>query len=265
MKWFVILLLGFSSAIAVAQEKLSVEKGTIFFTTNQSYAFTKLRSADDQVTFLNTATQSEFTYFKNSIRNIKDADGNLIFGSEPPKVNAVKPVEWLNRNYTSTDYVRAEIVTRNKDTLRVKVKVSTSTFIGEVVDERSFHNIIKLTEDGKTVQKIVARDINVMRFYDFMGSLREFINNGDYLAELLYDGKIKWLRHYSTNLSMNKEFVDSMTNEKGERISVNYLLNVRKSLKTITNSRPELTKMIDEMKITDDNIGKLLRKYDKLN
>lgn len=82
LKLKLIYLLLFFSTFILGQEIPETKKGFITLTTNQKYEFTNLKTVNNQVTFINVATKSEFIYFKNSVKLIVDEQENIVYKSQ---------------------------------------------------------------------------------------------------------------------------------------------------------------------------------------
>ncbi|WP_346237114.1 hypothetical protein ABDK00_012225 [Niabella insulamsoli] len=158
--------------------------------------------------------------------------------------------------------VDATLVKIGGDTLRGKMMVYPTLFSKNQINEISFIKTVQFENNqGDKKIKIKAPDIQSLSFVDFTGEPRRYINNGRLLQRLMYDGKTKWLRRiaqnlYDGSLVYNERFVS----ETGEVFDVKF--DFKKKLKALTQQKPELADEIEKMKLKDDAILNILRKYD---
>ncbi|NMH27950.1 hypothetical protein [Flavobacterium silvaticum] len=89
MKKKLLLLLLFIIPIGIPAQPNFVSKGKLMNTANQKFSFSNLRIKDQEVTFFDLETKSEFQYLLNSIKYIEDAEGTVVYGTKPEK----KPTE----------------------------------------------------------------------------------------------------------------------------------------------------------------------------
>lgn len=83
-----LLLFLFLSLSMFAQEIKSISKGTITTVAIQKIEFINLRAVDGQIIFRNAETNTDFTYFKNSIKSITDENGNLVYSASEEVVKS---------------------------------------------------------------------------------------------------------------------------------------------------------------------------------
>ncbi|MBK7959717.1 MAG: hypothetical protein IPK03_17535 [Bacteroidetes bacterium] len=96
--------------------------------------------------------------------------------------------------------VDIEIITKNNDTINSKLKVKTTWLrpdeidIGGIIDGLIYKN-----SQGKKM-KISTNYIKRLRITDLQNNERIFYNDGTKtLNELMYQGKIRWYRTFSTS------------------------------------------------------------------
>lgn len=269
IKVYLLFYLLFCGVYGNAQEKNSVSSGTITITTNQQMKFTNLRFVADQVLFISTETKSEFTYFMNSIRSIVESDGTTIFLKEGSKLPVERPVteeEQIRKKYPplmDRKQVYAKIDFKSGATLWTYIKASISIIEPERLNELSIDQKVTAI-NGKEKTRYDAADIKRIAFIDFRYNERIFVGFSNSLHELLFDGKIKWYRIYSQGSNYKIDHVDYMYNtELEESFFLGVFNNRRKKLKEMTVLQPDLVPYIEEMRIEDQTLSFLVRKYEK--
>ncbi len=253
---------------AFSQFDSPVPKGVVVTTANQKMDFSNLRLSDGQVTFTNSATASEFTYFLSAIRSITDASGTVIYGTVGKSAsmqsadNTPPPPVYPESGKNNT--IRADMVLMSGDTLHTNIKVPTNLFDSTMINELYVTEGITTFENGKK-KKFAPQEVVRLSFTDFKGHDRVFIGNGKSdLIELMFDGhKVKWYRAYYQDASYAVSGVDILVNDKGETVFRGLFSGLRKILKEITASRPDLIPMIDNMKKDDWGIRAVLTEYEK--
>jgi len=166
----------------------------------------------------------------------------------------------------SQKYLDAIIVKKNNDTIKSKMRVSTNIFQKDLINEASFYRTIFLVdENGKKKEKIKAVDVNELKFTDFYGNNRTYLNGGRTLKELVYDGKkIKWYRNLSTNLYDGSiQYFDYLIDNNGQEYKMGLFNNSKKKLIEATKSKPELASEIENTKMTYSNMLLIIKKYDE--
>lgn len=159
--------------------------------------------------------------------------------------------------------IDAKIVLMNNDTLKTKIDVYASIFALDNISALSINRVVR-TIVNRSIVKLRAEDIRQMSFTDLKGNKRLFVQKNEVLQELMFNGKIKWFRNYGRNNYDGTTIInDLMVNEFGEIIEIGQLtMSRRKKIREITKHKPELTQMIDDMKINDENYFKVLKKYE---
>lgn len=250
-----------------AQVRNPIPSGEITIVTNQTMKFKNLRFVDNQVVFINIETQSEFTYFLNSVRSIDDAEGVNLYlkeGEVFPKVKPGPKVEWYENNLPlrKDKKVYAQIIFKNGDTLKTYIKVAIPFYESDGLSEVSLNTKVTAIINGEKV-KFRAEQIESLRLVDFYFRDRKFILMGKVLVEVLFDGKIKWYKNYYKRTNDQIEAFDLFLNEDtGQFVSLG-LFNNRKKLKEITITRADLVPFIESMDVDDKNIMKLLEKFEE--
>lgn len=165
--------------------------------------------------------------------------------------------------------LQAQIILNNNDTLNRDIKVKTTLFFPDNLYELSVNEKIVIIDSLKKKHTIYATEIKKMIFVDFMQRKRVFVGifwdkYDRTLKELLHDGKIKWYRAYYPNLYDGSiKHLEIMINENNEKVTIDVLNSKRKKLKELTNTKPELKKVIEMNEMTDENILTILQLYDE--
>lgn len=275
MKRFILtLFLLFPFFYLAAQENKNISSGNITIVSNQKMNFKNLQFIDDQVKFFNTETKSEFIYFLNTIRTIQDANGNVLY-SNKQEIKEIKQTsltiiskvkkDWIKEpdSLREKKQVRAEIITINGDTIKTHIKVTTNMFNAKLINELCIIETIKSISNDIII-KYNSKDITSLRFMDFKDVERLFVSNGKQMVELLFDGKIRWFRLFYQDSSGAVSAFDYMINADLKKNANLGLFNSKvKKIKELTVNRPDLIPLIENMKMDDENILILLKKYNE--
>src|SRR5690606_27787096 len=104
-------------------------------------------------------------------------------------------------------------------------------------------------------------NIGALSFVDFQGQHRTYLNNGNMLLRLMYDGNVKWHRIITQNLyDGSLIYHERFISESGKPLDV--VLNMKKKLRELTIAKPELSREIDELQKGEEAILAILKKYD---
>jgi len=144
----------------------------------------------------------------------------------------------------------AKIITKENDTLNVKIKVSTNAFDPNLLYVTSFNTkVTVIGEDGKKT-KIEAPEIKELFLTDFNGKKRTFINKSSdqkLLMEKLYDGEnLEWYRTYSSTMG-GENANDFLYNKKTKKgFGFIYFTGIpKKKLKDFFSDEPEMIKLLE--------------------
>lgn len=167
----------------------------------------------------------------------------------------------------SQKYVDVVLTRTNDETINGKMRIFTALFDKNAVDIRSFIKAVVLIDDnGKKIERIKAVNIKELKYTDFKGNANTYFNDGSiYLKKLVYVGsKIKWHREFSINafdgsVSATEVFI----NENNEKVSVGLFNSLKKKLKEITKSKPELASEIENVNYSDESIMSIIKKYEE--
>lgn len=154
------------------------------------------------------------------------------------------------------------LVNTKGDTIRSKMSIYPNLFSKSQVDERSFFKTVVLLDSlNNSKTKIKAKDISSLTFIDFKDQRRLYLNNGNTLQRFMYDGQVKWYRTITQNLyDGSLMYHERFITESGESLNVTF--NLKKRLKELTKSKPELAAEIDQIRVDDEAILAILKKYE---
>lgn len=172
----------------------------------------------------------------------------------------------------------ARIITKENDTLNVKMKVSTNAFDPSILYVTSFNTkVTVIGEDGKKT-KIEVPTIKELFLTDFNGKKRTFINKTDdqkILIEKLYDGEnLEWYRTYSSTMGgeNSSNFLYNKKTDKG--LNFGYFTGLpKKRLKEFFSNEPEMLKLLENtdkgggfahMSEYDNGMLNIIEKYEEL-
>lgn len=169
----------------------------------------------------------------------------------------------------------AKIITRENDTLNVKIKVSTNMFDPNLLYVTSFSKKVTIIGEDNKRTKIEASKIKELSLTDFNGKERFFINNSEdqeFLTEQMFKGKVlDWYRNYNSSSGGENasDFLFNKITQKG--ITVGYFTGLpKKKLKEFLNDVPEIDNFIDEAKSSafsaelTSSMREIIQKYEDL-
>lgn len=164
--------------------------------------------------------------------------------------------------------INAKIIKNNNDTIFSKIRIKTNMFNSKLIDVKSIlHSLILVDDKEKRYAKIRASEIKRLEFTDFKYQERTFVNDGNQLQELVYDGnRIKWMHSFSVNSYDGSIIIfNRFVNEKGV-YTANALFrkSIVNNLKKATESKPNLINENEETNLKDEDILRILMLYDEL-
>lgn len=166
----------------------------------------------------------------------------------------------------SQKHVNAIIIKTDNDTINSKIKIKTNTFHKNLINETSFYKTLFLVdENGKSKEKIKAKNVKELQFTDLNGESRIYLNNGKALKELLFDGKkIKWFREiYPNSYNSSVQYSDYLIDHNGKEYKLGLFNSAKKKLLEATKSKPEIASEIENSKLNKETILHILKKYDE--
>lgn len=168
--------------------------------------------------------------------------------------------------YAQSTYLDSKIITVNNDTIKSKIQVSVNLFDKTLINEVSFYRTVKLVNDTyKKSEKIKAKDIKKIEFFDPKGEKRYYVNDNKQLKRLLYEGKLTWYRGLGYDSYNNiMQHHDYLIDKENNKYNLGLFNNKKKQLKEAVKSKPDLVKQIeDENQIDETVILKVLREFEK--
>lgn len=168
----------------------------------------------------------------------------------------------------SQKYVDARIIKKDNDTVNSKITISTHIFNKKIIDERSFYDVLVLVdENGEKKEVIKTKNIKELKFTDFTGKERIYVDDKGTFRQLMFSGeKTKWFRDIVVNsYDASITYADYLVYKNGEELKFNGgFTNTKKMLIKATKSKPELENQIKIMeRFSDEYILNLLKKYDQ--
>ncbi len=142
--------------------------------------------------------------------------------------------------------------------------VARNFFDKKFIYPSSFNYKVKFFHKDGTKQRIKARDIEKLTFIDLKGDKRVFVENADFknhIIEIVYLNKIQWYKHYY-NANYSENTVNELFDLNGKRYSLGLFNSARKQIKKMTNYDPDVVKFLDDNKINDQNILKVIKLYE---
>jgi len=168
--------------------------------------------------------------------------------------------------YSQTTPLPATLILHNGDTLRGKVLAKPNIFWKTLIYESSVNQRIKFRNESGEKVKFKDEEIARLEFTDLKGRKRVFVSK-DYvrLLELMHDGVIKWYRDYYTIdiYQSNQSQADFIYDENGTRFHITNFNSKKNKMKEIVKNDPELSDIIKESKMDDENMLQILQLYEK--
>ena len=167
----------------------------------------------------------------------------------------------------SQKYIDANIIKMNNDTINSRMKINTNMFNKKLIEESSFYRtLILVDENGEKKEKIKAADIKELRFTDFDQKKQLYVNNGRDLKRVIYNGtKIKWYWDISQNLYDGSiQHSEYLVDDKGIKYKMGLFKGKKSTLLEITKSKPELVDEIENTVLSNENMIRILEKFENL-
>ena len=111
-KFYLLTFLLFALACA-AQTQKPVANGLIVISTGQKMNFRNLKFHDGMVTFINTATNSEYTYFLKNVKMIQDTNEVVVYEEGDRIETAITPAQVVTKTIAVTKPREPELVFKN--------------------------------------------------------------------------------------------------------------------------------------------------------
>lgn len=168
----------------------------------------------------------------------------------------------------SQKYIDGIIIKKDNDTVNSKIRISTNIFNKKIIDERSFYDVLVLVnENGERKEVIKTQNIKELRFTDFNGKDRIYIDDKGTFRRLMFSGeKTKWFRDIVVNsYDGSITYADYLVYKDGQELKIGGgFTNTKKMLIKATAAKPELENQIKIMeRFSDEYIVNLLKKYDQ--
>jgi hypothetical protein len=168
--------------------------------------------------------------------------------------------------YSQTTPLKAKLILLDGDTLKGKVLAKPNVFSKTIFYESSINQRIRFIKESGEKVKFKDEQVSTLEFTDLKGQKRTFVSkNHIRLLEVLYDGKLKWYRDYFTTdvYQSNQSQYDLIFDENGKEFKITMFNSMKNKLKEVVKDDPELSEIIKNSKMEDDNVLKILQLYDK--
>lgn len=165
--------------------------------------------------------------------------------------------------YAQKRYVDVELVKMNNDTIQSKMMVIVNLFNKKLINDASFYKKSILVDDNKKkTAKIKAKDIKSLSFTNLYDRKVTYVNDGNQLKVLVYDGKIKWYQRISQHpMDGSISYHDYLVNEKNEVFPLGMFNHRKKQLNKAIADHPELLKEIENQRMDDIDLLDILTRY----
>ena len=149
--------------------------------------------------------------------------------------------------------VSVVIILKDNDTLKTNLIIPFN-----VSSKNKF-----ILNEGKR-ESIKTSDIHLLS-YNYNGKDILFVEDNDSLKQVLFEGKkIKWYKTFTNNLYdgsvMDSDYIE---NEKNEKVRIGIYKKSKDKLKEITNNNPAINEILDNSKIDEEVILKVLKLYEE--
>ena len=154
--------------------------------------------------------------------------------------------------------------------LNAKIRFKVNLFWSDLIDESSIaYKTIQLIDKNGEISKTPSINFNKIEFIDLKNKKRVFIRMPEYdgLVELIYAGKIKWVRYYYPHgYDRSTQQADHFYKEGFKMVGLGLFSNSRKKLKELMYDRPDLFQLIEQInynRLKDEQLIEVLKKYDE--
>lgn len=158
------------------------------------------------------------------------------------------------------------IIKQNSDSLKAKMEITMIKNNGKIlVSEVDFFKKLNVVDsNGEKLYKLKPNEIKELSFYDIDNKKRIYYKDPskNQLMELYYNGKIKVFKQFvpmDHYIGIYFQFIQP----DGRPYKVGLFENNTKILLRITESKPELKKMIKDLEKDEDGIIKILTEFEK--
>lgn len=159
-----------------------------------------------------------------------------------------------------------QLIKNDGTTINGKMRVFGGLFNRNNIDIRSFLKTVIIVDDNnKKIESVKARDIKELSYTNLQGEPMKFLNNGVLMKLEVYVGsKIKWYKHFRINAyDQSLRSIEVFIDEKGNEYEVGMFNSLKKKLKELTQSKPELASEIENVKYDHDSILHIIKKYEE--
>lgn len=159
-----------------------------------------------------------------------------------------------------------QLIKNDGTTINGKMRVFGGLFNRNNIDIRSFLKTVIIVDDNnKKIESVKARDIKELSYTNLQGEPMKFLNNGVLMKLEVYVGsKIKWYKHFRINAyDQSLRSIEVFIDEKGNEYGVGMFNSLKKKLKELTQSKPELASEIENVKYDHDSILHIIKKYEE--
>ena len=165
--------------------------------------------------------------------------------------------------FSQRRYVDVVLVKTNNDTIHSKMMVIVNLFNKKLIDDASFYKkAILVDENKKKNAKIKAKEIKSLSFTNLFDNKVNYVNDGNQLKVLVYDGKIKWYQRISQHMMDGSiSYHDYLVNEAGEVFQLGLFNHRKNQLSKAIADNPELLKVIENQRMDDIDLLDILKRY----
>lgn len=168
-----------------------------------------------------------------------------------------------NLTFAQRRYVDVELIKMNNDTIHSKMMVIVNLFNKKLINDASFYKKVILVDDNdKKKAKIKAKDIKSLSFTNLFDNKMTYVNDGNQLQILVYNGKIKWYKSISQNIMDGSiSYHDYLVNESGTVFPLGLFNHRKNQLSKAIANHPELLKEIEDQRMDNIDLLDILTRY----
>ncbi|MEG0697615.1 MAG: hypothetical protein RR447_10805, partial [Algoriella sp.] len=165
--------------------------------------------------------------------------------------------------FSQRRYVDVVLVKTNNDTIHSKMMVIVNLFNKKLINDASFYKkAILVDENEKKKAKIKAKEIKSLSFTNLFDNKVNYVNDGNQLKVLVYDGKIKWYQRISQHMMDGSiSYHDYLVNEAGEVFQLGLFNHRKNQLSKAIADNPELLKVIENQRMDNIDLLDILKRY----
>lgn len=181
-------------------------------------------------------------------------------------LKAIENYSTQNTIVSDPNAMDAEITFVNNESVNTKIQGRKNIFYGTLT-ETSINQKFKMYDRAGKKHSVSHQLVQKMVLKDYEGKERTFIKRDAEdasLYEVVYDGKIKWFKeYYPHSYDASVQVTNHFVNEENATVQVGNFNSMKKKLKELTASKPELSVEIEKLSNPkEEDIIAVLKAYE---